>query len=154
MRLRIGGVDHSCAPFNGFYLVDEIATRNFGYWDRYNQLPRIAARMGVDPTTDSFWQLRAAVELNTAVLHSFCAAGVSIAEPVADSSLVLREFARREEAAVGVRCMATGHGSTGTPRVPSARPGTATTTPPNPTPTTGSIHWPATSAAVTSLGCT
>ena len=98
MRLRIGGVDHSCAPFNGFYLVDEIATRNFGDRDRYNQLPTIATRMGVDPTTDSFWQLRAAVELNTAVLHSFCAAGVSIAEPVAESNL-FAEFARREEAA-------------------------------------------------------
>ena len=99
MRLRIGGVDYSCAPFNGFYLVDEIATRNFGDVDRYNQLPAIAARMGLDTTsTGNFWQLRAAVELNTAVLHSFRAAGVRIEEPVAESAL-FSEFAKREEAA-------------------------------------------------------
>ena len=99
MRLRIGGIDYSCAPFNGFYLVDEIATRNFGDADRYDQLPRVAARMGLDTTsTVNFWQLRAAVELNTAVLHSFRAAGVRIAEPIGESAL-FAEFAKREEAA-------------------------------------------------------
>jgi nitric-oxide synthase len=99
MRLRIGGLDYSCAPFNGFYLVDEIATRNYGDLDRYNQLPRVAARMGLDITsTVNFWQLRAAVELNTAVLHSFRAAGVRIEEPIAESAL-FSEFVKREEAA-------------------------------------------------------
>ncbi|MDT4977295.1 MAG: nitric-oxide synthase, bacterial, partial [Pseudonocardiales bacterium] len=99
MRLRIGGIDYSCAPFNGFYLVDEIATRNFGDVDRYHQLPAIAARMGLDTTsTSNFWQLRAAVELNTAVLHSFRTAGVRIEEPVAESAL-FSEFVKREEAA-------------------------------------------------------
>jgi nitric-oxide synthase, bacterial len=99
MRLRIGGLNYTCAPFNGWYLVDEIATRNFGDADRYNQLPLVAARMGLDTTsTDNFWQLRAAVELNTAVLHSFRAAGVRIEEPGAESRL-FRLFAEREEAA-------------------------------------------------------
>jgi nitric-oxide synthase len=99
MRLRIGGIDYSCAPFNGFYLVDEIATRNFGDADRYDQLPEIATRMGLDTaSTGNFWQLRAAVELNTAVLHSFRAAGVRIEEPVAESAL-FSEFVKREEAA-------------------------------------------------------
>ncbi|MDQ2749258.1 MAG: nitric oxide synthase oxygenase [Actinomycetota bacterium] len=99
MRLRIGGINYSCAPFNGFYLVDEIATRNFGDVDRYDQLPEIATRMGLDTTSSAnFWQLRAAVELNTAVLHSFRAAGVRIEEPVAESAL-FSEFAKREEAA-------------------------------------------------------
>ncbi|MEP7019413.1 MAG: nitric oxide synthase oxygenase [Pseudonocardiales bacterium] len=99
MRLRIGGIDYSCAPFSGFYLVDEIATRNFGDVDRYGQLPRIASRMGLDTTsTGNFWQVRAAVELNTAVLHSFRAAGVRIEEPVAESALFI-EFVKREEAA-------------------------------------------------------
>jgi nitric-oxide synthase len=99
MRLRIGGVDYSCAPFNGFYLVDEIATRNFGDSDRYDQLARVAHRMGLDSGSDgNFWQMRAAVELNTAVLHSFRAAGVRMAEPVAESKL-MDEFARREEIA-------------------------------------------------------
>ena len=99
MRLRIGGLDYSCAPFNGWYLVDEIATRNFGDPDRYDQLPVVARRMGLDTTaSDNFWQVRAAVELNTAVLHSFRAAGVRIEEPVAESAL-FRTFAEREEAA-------------------------------------------------------
>ncbi len=99
MRLRIGGIDYPCAPFNGFYLVDEIATRNFGDADRYDELPRIARAMGFDTAReDTFWRMRAAVELNTAVLHSFRAAGVQMAEPVAESAL-FAEFVRREEAA-------------------------------------------------------
>ena len=99
MRLRIGGLTYSCAPFNGFYLVDEIATRNFGDADRYNALPVIATWMGLDTTSSlNFWQVRAAVELNTAVLHSFRAAGVRIEEPIAESAL-FRTFAQREEAA-------------------------------------------------------
>jgi nitric-oxide synthase len=99
MRLRIGGLNYSCAPFNGWYLVDEIATRNFGDPGRYDQLPAIAARMGLDTSrNDNFWQVRAAVELNTAVLHSFRSAGVRIEEPIAESRL-FRTFAEREEAA-------------------------------------------------------
>ncbi len=99
MRLRIGGLNYSCAPFNGFYLVDEIATRNFGDADRYNALPVIATWMGLDTgSATNFWQVRAAVELNTAVLHSFRAAGVRIEEPIAESAL-FRTFAEREEAA-------------------------------------------------------
>ncbi|HKC28377.1 MAG TPA: nitric oxide synthase oxygenase [Jatrophihabitans sp.] len=99
MRLRIGGLNYSCAPFNGFYLVDEIATRNFGDADRYEQLALVARRMGLDTQSDgNFWQVRAAVELNTAVLHSFRAAGVRIAEPVSESAL-MAEFARREDTA-------------------------------------------------------
>jgi nitric-oxide synthase len=97
MRLRIGGLDYSCAPFNGFYLVDEIATRNLGDPGRYNQLPEVARRMGLDTSSDAnFWKVRAAVELNTAVLHSFRAAGVRMAEPVAESEL-MATFASREE---------------------------------------------------------
>ena len=99
MRLRIGGLNYSCAPFNGFYLVDEIATRNFGDADRYNALPVVARRMGLDTSSRAnFWQVRAAVELNTAVLHSFRTAGVRIEEPI-DESTLFHTFAEREEAA-------------------------------------------------------
>jgi nitric-oxide synthase len=99
MRLRIGGLDYSCAPFNGWYLVDEIATRNFGDADRYDALPVVAERMGLDTSSrTNFWQMRAAVELNTAVLHSFRTAGVRIEEPINESAL-FRTFAEREEAA-------------------------------------------------------
>jgi nitric-oxide synthase len=99
MRLRIGGLNYSCAPFNGFYLVDEIATRNLGDADRYDLLPLVAERMGLAIASNAnFWQVRAAVELNTAVLHSFRAAGVRMAEPISESEL-MAEFARREELA-------------------------------------------------------
>jgi nitric-oxide synthase len=98
MRLRIGGIDYSCAPFNGFYLVDEIATRNFGDTDRYNMLPTVARRIGLDTTSRAnFWQVRAAVEINTAVLHSFRLAGVRIEEPISESKL-FTTFVEREEA--------------------------------------------------------
>jgi nitric-oxide synthase len=98
MRLRIGGLNYSCAPFNGFYLVDEIATRNFGDTDRYDALPVVAEQMGLDTSSrTNFWQMRAAVELNTAVLYSFRAAGVRIEEPINESTL-FRTFAEREEA--------------------------------------------------------
>ncbi|MBE7187073.1 nitric oxide synthase oxygenase [Jatrophihabitans endophyticus] len=99
MQLRLGGLRYSCAPFSGWYLVDEIATRNFGDAARYDQLPVVAAWMGLDTSsTTNFWQVRAAVELNTAVLHSFRQAGVRIEEPKAESDL-FAEFARREDAA-------------------------------------------------------
>ena len=53
--------------------------------------------MGLDTSsTSNFWQVRAAVELNTAVLYSFRSAGVRIEEPKAESDL-FAEFARREE---------------------------------------------------------
>lgn len=99
MQLRLGGLRYSCAPFSGWYVVDEIATRNLGDPERYDQLPVVASWMGLDTTsTDNFWQVRAAVELNTAVLFSFRQAGVRIEEPKAESDL-FAEFARREEAA-------------------------------------------------------
>jgi nitric-oxide synthase len=54
--------------------------------------------MGLDTTSrTNFWQVRAAVELNTAVLTSFRNAGVRIEEPIAESAL-FRTFADREEA--------------------------------------------------------
>jgi nitric-oxide synthase len=99
MRLHIGGVDYSCAPFSGFYLGDEIATRNLGDERRYNQLPVVAAGLGLDPTDQtSMWREHAALVLNQAVLHSFRKAGVSIADGYSESKKFAR-FAAREEAA-------------------------------------------------------
>jgi nitric-oxide synthase, bacterial len=99
MRLHIGGVDYSCAPFSGFYLGDEIATRNLGGEDRYDQLPVVAARLGLDPTDQaSMWREHAALVLNQAVLHSFREAGVSITDGYTESKKFV-QFAAREEAA-------------------------------------------------------
>jgi len=79
MRLDIGGISYSAAPFNGWYMSTEIGARNLGDAKRYNLLPVIAGRMGLNLKSKiSLWKDRALVELNAAVLHSFCQQGVSI----------------------------------------------------------------------------
>jgi nitric-oxide synthase len=99
MRLHIGGVDYSAAPFNGFYLGDEIGSRNLADADRYDQVPAVAAGLGLDTSSDrSLWRDRAVVELNRAVLHSFDTAKVSIADHHSETRHFMR-FAAMEEAA-------------------------------------------------------
>lgn len=96
MVLRIGGVDFPAAPFNGWYLGTEIGSRDLGDSQRYNQLPILADRMGLDRSRDSsLWKDRALVELNAAILHSFSQAGVRIVDHHRASSEFM-EFAARE----------------------------------------------------------
>jgi len=72
MVLEIGGIVYSAVPFNGWYMETEIASRNFGDEQRYNVLPTLAARMGLDTSKNStLWKDRALLELNLAVLHSY-----------------------------------------------------------------------------------
>ncbi len=105
MRLRVGGVDYSGAPFNGWYVADEVATRDFGDKQRYDMLPAIAEKLGLDTSSNvTYWRQRAAVEINVAVHHSFQQAGVSILDAVTESDLFV-EFARKEES-VGRTCFA------------------------------------------------
>ncbi|MEO1376620.1 MAG: nitric oxide synthase oxygenase [Cyanobacteria bacterium J06635_10] len=79
--LEIGGVSYSASPFNGWYMSTEIATRNFGDAHRYNLLPIIGEKLGLNTRSKlSLWKDRALVELNTAVLHSFAINGVSMVD--------------------------------------------------------------------------
>jgi nitric-oxide synthase len=79
MRLEIGGVCYPCAPFSGWYMGTEIGARNLSDERRYNLLPEIAGRLGLDTSRSStLWKDRALVELNRAVLHSYRARGVAI----------------------------------------------------------------------------
>ncbi|MFF2482532.1 nitric oxide synthase oxygenase [Paenibacillus sp. NPDC058071] len=81
MKLEIGGIVYTAAPFNGWYMGTEIGARNLADTDRYNQLPQVAKLMGLDTTTNtSLWKDRALVELNAAVIHSFKLNGVSIVD--------------------------------------------------------------------------
>jgi nitric-oxide synthase len=81
MRLHIGGINYSAAPFNGFYLGDEIASRNLADNERYDQVRTVAREMGLNLSSNrSLWRDRAVIELNRAVLHSFDTAGVSITD--------------------------------------------------------------------------
>ena len=81
MRLEIGGIDYTAAPFNGWYMGTEIGARNLADTHRYDLLPEVARIMKVDTSSNAtLWKDRALVELNRAVLYSFQKAGISIVD--------------------------------------------------------------------------
>ena len=81
MGLEIGGVIYPAAPFNGWYMNTEIAARNLADTYRYNLLPMIARKMGLETKSDrGLWKDRALVELNVAILHSFAQSGVAMVD--------------------------------------------------------------------------
>jgi nitric-oxide synthase len=97
MVLEIGGVLYPAAPFNGWYMSTEVGARNLGDTDRYNLLPVIAARMGMDiKDRKILWRDRALVVLTEAVLHSFDRDGVILTDHHAASEQFLK-FIRNEE---------------------------------------------------------
>ena len=80
-RLEIGGISYTAAPFNGWYMSAEIGARNFGDAHRYNMLPVVAEKMGLNTRSKlSLWKDRALVEMNIAVLYSFARYGVKIVD--------------------------------------------------------------------------
>lgn len=81
MVLEIGGIRYPAAPFNGWYMGTEIGSRDLGDTDRYDKLPTIATKLGLETTTDrSLWKDEALAVLNQAVLHSFDQHGVRIVD--------------------------------------------------------------------------
>ncbi len=97
MRLEIGGISYTAAPFNGWYMGTEIGARNLGDVRRYNLLPLIAEKMGLDIHSDrSLWRDRALVELNVAVLSSFADQGVTIVDHHTASRQFLLHDAREK----------------------------------------------------------
>ncbi|MFE6893995.1 nitric oxide synthase oxygenase [Streptomyces sp. NPDC057694] len=97
MCLEIGGICYGAAPFNGWYMGTEIGARNLADTDRYNLLPHLAHRLGLDTATDrSLWKDRALVELNRSVLHSFDRAGVTITDHHTESVRFLTHLEREE----------------------------------------------------------
>ena len=95
MKLRIGGIDFPAAPFNGWYMGTEIGSRDLGDEARYDMLPAIAQKMGIDRGNDPLWKDRALVELNAAVIFSYEQAGVRIVDHHRASSEFM-EFTARE----------------------------------------------------------
>ncbi len=72
LALDAGGVVYRAAPFSRWYTSPEIGARYLGASDRYNVLPEIARRMGLDTSSArTLWNERAALELDVAVLSSF-----------------------------------------------------------------------------------
>ena len=100
MILTIGGLDYPCAPFNGFYMATEIASRNFADENRYDMLASAARAFGfaTHPSRDVFWKDRTLIELNRAVLESYRRAGVTIIDHHSASEQYMN-FDRRERAA-------------------------------------------------------
>lgn len=99
MCLEIGGICYPCAPFNGWYMGAEIGARNLADTDRYDQLPVVAERLGLDVSTErSLWRDHALVELNVAVLHSFEKAGVTVTDHHTESRRFLTHLAKEEKA--------------------------------------------------------
>lgn len=97
MILTIGGIDYPCAPFNGYYMVTEIASRNLVDPFRYDLLAPAARAFGLGER-DPLWRDKALTLLNEAVLLSFEAAGATLADHHQLSRQYL-SFARREHAA-------------------------------------------------------
>lgn len=99
MCLEIGGIQYTAAPFSGWYVAPEISARNFADEDRYDLLPTVGERMGLDTDRPaSLWKDEVIVELTRAVLHSYEEAGVKIV----DHHTVAEEFElfeQQEEAA-------------------------------------------------------
>lgn len=103
MILTIGGIDYPCAPFNGFYMGTEIASRNLADPWRYDLLATAAKTFGMDPKgEDSLWKDRALTELNAAIIHSYRLAGVTLI----DHHSAARDFMRfRADEAVQGRAL-------------------------------------------------
>ena len=98
-RLVIGGVSYPAAPFNGWYMGTEIGARNLGDSVRYDLVPVVAERMGLDTSHEaSLWRDRALVEINRAVLHSFRSSGVSITDHHTEAGRFLTHLEREERA--------------------------------------------------------
>jgi nitric-oxide synthase len=99
MRLTIGGVHYPLAPFNGWYMGTEIGARNLADADRYDMLPAVAQRMGLDTSREStLWRDRALVELNRAVLWSFEKAGVKMTDHHTESARFMTHLKNEEKA--------------------------------------------------------
>ena len=99
LRLHAAGTNYPAAPFNGWYMGTEIGARNLADTDRYNLLPVIAEKLGLDQRNPrSLWKDRALLELNTAVLHSYEIEGVKLVDHHTASAEFMK-FCEREQTA-------------------------------------------------------
>lgn len=99
MPLEIGGITYPAAPFNGWYLGTEIGARNLADVDRYDLLPVMAERLGLDMSSErTMWRDRALVEMVRAVQYSFDQAGVTMADHHGESERFLTHVEREERA--------------------------------------------------------
>jgi len=99
MIMTIGGIDYPCAPFNGFYVATEIASRNLVDPWRFDLLSDIATSLGYDPCGDDpYWRDRAVTDLNAAVSWSYARDGVTLLDHHSASKQFM-DFRSREKSA-------------------------------------------------------
>jgi nitric-oxide synthase, bacterial len=99
MPLVIGGVHYPAAPFNGWYLNTEIGARNLADRDRYDLLPLLGERLGLDMSAErTLWRDRALVEMVRAVQHSFDVAGVRMSDHHTESQRFVDHVDRERRA--------------------------------------------------------
>jgi nitric oxide synthase oxygenase domain/subunit len=81
LLLEVGGLEFPAAPFAGWYTSVEIATRNLLEPNRYGLQEEIGQLLGLDTGSNAnLWKDRVALEMNTAVLHSFAKSGATIVD--------------------------------------------------------------------------
>lgn len=98
MRFHAAATDFPAAPFNGWYMSTEIASRDFSDTNRYNMLPVIASHLGLECSrSEALWRDRAMLELNEAVLHSYAREGVRLVDHHTASEEFMRFRAREEK---------------------------------------------------------
>ena len=100
MYLDAGGIRYPCAPFSGWYQAGtEIGVRNFGDPGRYDMLPTVAARMGLDTSRlSTLWRDLAAGALLVAVQRSFAEAGVMATDHQSELARLMQFVAAEEDA--------------------------------------------------------
>ena len=92
MKLDIGGLEFSAIPFNGWYMSTEIS-RNLSDTNRFDKLPLIAEKMGLDiKNINSLWKDKALVELNYAVLSSFQQNNITITDHHTAAESFMKHF--------------------------------------------------------------
>lgn len=97
MRLEIGGISFPCAPFNGFYMLSEIAVRNLADARRYNLLPMVSGKMNLDTRHNrNLWKDKSLLVLQEAVLYSYQQQGVSLLDHHTASEQFM-EFCKLEQ---------------------------------------------------------
>ncbi|KAG8719769.1 Nitric oxide synthase, inducible [Ceratobasidium sp. 394] len=92
LTLSIGGIDYTCCAFSGWFLCNEVATRDLADEQRYNVLPAIGRGLGLPLSNRSLWKDRAVLELNQAVLHSYDLAKVTMVDHHSASDSFVRYY--------------------------------------------------------------
>ncbi|KAG0723989.1 Nitric oxide synthase [Chionoecetes opilio] len=93
-----GGLEFPAAPFNGWYMVSEIGTRDLCDPHRLNILGAVGKKMGLDTQNfASLWKDKALVEVNIAVIHSFQSANVTIVDHHSAAESFMKHFENEQK---------------------------------------------------------